>query len=92
MRHWYVPTKVYQGTLVTDAWGRLHDNSSICVYCMSTLQVGAAEAHLALARLAQGAGDSAAAQSACHEAIVHYEAALRLPHKLPGFKHRCETR
>lgn len=55
-------------------------------------QVGCAEVHAALGKLAAGAGDTAAATQHLQQSMSLYEQSLRNPANLGGFAARCDVR
>lgn len=56
------------------------------------LQLGFAEAHAGLARLAAAGGDPSTASQSLQLAIAAYESVLQAPEKLGGFRERCDVR
>lgn len=58
----------------------------------SATQLGTAEAHVGIARLAAAASDATTAQQSLQAALVIYEGVLQTPEKIGGFRERCDVR
>jgi hypothetical protein len=56
------------------------------------MQLGSAEVHAGLARLAAAEGDPATAAQSLSTALALYESVLQDPVKIGGFRERCEVR